>query len=53
MIRCSQSLVILCASSIKHISHLRLVLLLALAPHSLALVPNSAGALGKQHLAVV
>lgn len=43
----------LCASSAQHISHLLLVLQLALPPHSLALVLDLASALGLQQLAVV
>lgn len=43
----------LCVSSAQRISHLLLVLQLALLPHSLALVLNLASALGLQQRAVV
>lgn len=42
-----------CVSPAQHISHLLLVLPLALPPHSLALVPDLASALGLQQLGVV
>lgn len=43
----------MCAPSAQHIRHLLLVLLLAMPPHSLALVPDLASALGLQQLALV
>lgn len=43
----------MCAPSAQRISHLFLVLLLAMPPQSLALVPDLASALGLQQLAVV